>query len=183
MHMGQLHARTSTGSEYGSSDSLVKRAVTHHAYQLRKFSSQTAISTTQQEDAEQAAFARDNLARLKQAVTLLQTDAPNSYTDALCYLEEGGLEWWDEEREDSPETFPSNAAGLLKFIEFKLEPWLSDMGREAVERPSVRLQAYGESLDPHKTNILMGLDERLGRQFEKAMGMLIKLQEMRSAKP
>ena len=183
VHMAQLHSRTSTQDGRGGSDAMVHRAVTHHAYRLRKFSSRTAISTTAADDADQAQFARDNLKRLKQALKILNAGAPKAYEEALCYLEEGGLEWWNEEREDELEKFPSNAEGLLKFLEFKLEPWLSDMGREADERPAVRLQAYGECLDPSRMDTLMGLDERLGRQFEKAMGMLLKLQELRSAKP
>ena len=43
------------------------------------------------------------------------------------------------------------------------------------------MQAWGESLDPLRMDKLLALDERLTRQFEKVLGMLIRLQEMRAA--
>ena len=47
----------------------------------------------------------------------------------------------------------------------------------------MRLQAWGESLDPFRMDKLLALDERLTRQVEKLMGMLIRLQKMRLATP
>ena len=38
--------------------------------------------------------------------------------------------------------------------------------------PLVRLQAWGESLDPDRMDRLMQLDQRLTRRYEKLMGML-----------
>ena len=38
--------------------------------------------------------------------------------------------------------------------------------------PLVRLQAWGESLDPDRMDRLMQLDERLTRQYEKLLSML-----------
>lgn len=49
----------------------------------------------------------------------------------------------------------------------------------ADERDAVRLHAQGESLDPKRMAFLHGLDERLGRQFEDTLCMLMKLQELR----
>jgi hypothetical protein len=43
----------------------------------------------------------------------------------------------------------------------------------------VRLQAWGESTDPDRMDRLMQLDERLTRQYEKVLGILIKLQALR----
>ena len=179
VHMAQLHARTGTGGGYDSSDALVKRAVVHHEYRLRKFDSQTVVATTPNDDASLSEFAMENLKRQTRALEILEAGGVNAYTDALCYLEEDSLEWWDEERGDATDRYPSDAQGLSKFLKAELKPWLMSLKCEADERPDVRLQAHGESLDPHRMNTLLGLDERLGRQFEKAMGMLIKLQEIR----
>ena len=52
-----------------------------------------------------------------------------------------------------------------------------------ISAPYVRLQAYGDSLDPIRANTLLTLDGRLTHQFEKAMGMLIKLQDRRVNSP
>ncbi|MEQ3747062.1 MAG: hypothetical protein ABNH53_12610 [Henriciella sp.] len=68
---------------------------------------------------------------------------------------------------------------MVNFLKAKLIPWLESLERQAGERDAVRLHAQGESLDPKRMAFLQGLDERLGRQFEKALGMLMKLQEIR----
>lgn len=44
-----------------------------------------------------------------------------------------------------------------------------------------RAFARVESLDPFRMDKLLALDERLVRQFEKAMGMLTRLQEARAS--
>lgn len=49
----------------------------------------------------------------------------------------------------------------------------------ADERDAVRRHAQCESLDPKRMAFLHGLDERLGRQFEDTLCMLMKLQELR----
>ena len=46
-------------------------------------------------------------------------------------------------------------------------------------RPAVRLQAYGESLDPVRIERLLVIEARLDRQFEKALSMLLQLKELR----
>jgi hypothetical protein len=43
-------------------------------------------------------------------------------------------------------------------------------------RQSVRVQAWGESLDPNYMDRLMQLDERLTRQYEKLLVMLERIQ-------
>ena len=44
-----------------------------------------------------------------------------------------------------------------------------------------RPRAGGESLDPHQADRIFALDERLTRQFEKTLAMMIRLREMRAA--
>ena len=43
----------------------------------------------------------------------------------------------------------------------------------------MRRQAFGESLDPHRAARLQAHDMRLDRQFERTLGMLLKLQDLR----
>jgi hypothetical protein len=50
-------------------------------------------------------------------------------------------------------------------------------------RPAVRLQALGESLDPIRVERLLAIEARLDRQFEKALSMLLQLQELRRRAP
>lgn len=44
----------------------------------------------------------------------------------------------------------------------------------------MRLQAWGESVDPFRLDRVYALDERLTRQFGKTLAMLIRLREVRS---
>ena len=62
-------------------------------------------------------------------------------------------------------------------------PTIETTHSQAVRRPAIRLQAHGESLDPFRADRIFALDERLTRQFEKTLAMLIKLRELRPAGP
>ncbi len=179
LHINQLHNCTGTGETYSSCDLLTRRALVCQSERKRTFNSRTAISTTERDDKELDIFIKENLSRLKEALLILKDANKNAYTNALGFLEEGSLEWWEEEIQENDNGFQANSEGLTKFIEKKLLPWLKNLEHETEERPIVRMQAYGESLDPHRMSTLMALDERLGRQFEKAMSMLIRLQELR----
>lgn len=54
---------------------------------------------------------------------------------------------------------------------------------QTTRRPAIRLQAWGESLHPFRAVRILGLDERLKRQFGKTLAMLIKLREMAAPEP
>ena len=176
LHMAQLHARTGNTTEYGASDGLVKRALVDQSYRIRKYDSRSAVATTARDDADLADYAQDASARITQMLTIL--DETGDYVGALAYLEEDMAEWWEETCGEE-ERFTEDCDGLRAFLTIKLEPWLSALKLEAQERGAVRLQAHGESLDPARMGILLTLEERLTRQFEKALGMLIKLQALR----
>lgn len=60
----------------------------------------------------------------------------------------------------------------------RLEESFKTTCAQAARRPAIRLQAWGESLDPFRLGRVYALDERLTRQFEKALAMLIRLREM-----
>ena len=47
-------------------------------------------------------------------------------------------------------------------------------------RPAIRLQAWGESLNPFRAERIFALDERLTRQFKKTLAMLTRLREISS---
>jgi hypothetical protein len=51
--------------------------------------------------------------------------------------------------------------------------------RLAARWPAIRLQAQGENLDPFRMDRILALDERLTRQLEKTLTMLVRLEEMR----
>ena len=177
LHMAQLHARTGTTTEYGASDGLVKRALIDQSYRLRKYDSRSAVATTPRDDADLADYAQETSARITKMLSIL--DETGDYAGALSYLEEDTAEWWEETCGEE-ERFTKDCDGLRAFLTLKLEPWLCGLSHEAEERGAVRLQAYGESLDPMRLGTLLALEERLSRQFEKALGMLVKLQALRA---
>ena len=176
LHMAQLHARTGSTTEYGASDGLVKRALVDQSYRLRKYGSRSVVATTARDDADLADYAQETSVRITKMLTIL--DETGDYAGALSYLEEDIAEWWEETCGEE-KRFTEDCDGLRAFLTIKLEPWLSALKLEAQERGAVRLQAQGESLDPARMGILLALEERLTRQFEKALGMLIKLQALR----
>ena len=178
LHVAQLYARSGTTKDYGTSEGLVKRALACQTYRLRKYDSRTAIATDRDDDRELAAYAEDAGERARKALEVI--DAGGTYADTIAYLEEDTLEWWDDEQADDDARYSTDARGLRNFIEMKLLPWLEGLGKESSERPEVRVQAHGESLDPARLGVLYALDERLTRQFEKTLAMLIKLQELRA---
>ena len=180
VHMAQAYSRTGTGSEYRTADALVRRAIVDKPDGIRKHNSRTALSTFPEEDRALADDAQDDMKQTQAALMRLEAGGKDAFVEALAFLRDDSREWWEQTVEDEGDRFTCNADGLAHFINFKLLPMLREMLQEAEERPSVRLQAWGESLEPHKMNTLFGLDERLCRQFEKAMGMLIKLQELRA---
>ena len=178
LHVAQLYARSGITKDYGTSDGLVKRALACQTYRLRKYDSRTAIATDRDDDRELAAYAEDVGERTRKALEVI--DAGGTFADTIAYLEEDTLEWWDDEQAGDDARFSADARGLRNFIEMKLLPWLEGLGKEASERPEVRVQAHGESLNPARLGVLYALDERLTRQFEKTLAMLIKLQDLRA---
>jgi hypothetical protein len=47
--------------------------------------------------------------------------------------------------------------------------------KELANRPLIREQAFGESLDPHRLDKLANYEVHLDRELERILGMLLKL--------
>ncbi len=118
------------------------------------------------------------------ALALLKRNGADAYARAVAALHEDTRAWWDDglagdygdERNWTP-----TAECLAAFLREDVEPADKAVAASNAVRPAVRLQAFGESLDPDRIERLMAIDARLDRQFEKALSMLIQLQQMRAA--
>ena len=77
--------------------------------------------------------------------------------------------------------YRADAASLLRFLKDDVLPIAEEIRVQANRRPAIRLQAQGESLDPHRADRIFALDERLTRQFGKTLAMFVNLREMRLA--
>jgi hypothetical protein len=60
-------------------------------------------------------------------------------------------------------------------------PWRRKWLAANIIRPAIRTQVRAESFDAHRIRQLWEMEGRLDRQFEKALAMLIRLQELRMA--
>ena len=86
----------------------------------------------------------------------------------------------DPEDFDEGETpFTPDADGLRRFIERDLRPWYVQRRKELENRPLIRAQAFGQSLDPDKLSRLARYEVHLDRKLERTLAMLLRLQDLR----
>lgn len=176
LHMASL-GRATSGER---NDQLTRRALALTNGTRPELSSTGALRSSDDEDDRSAAEWTEMLAAAEKAEVLVDEQGDAGYAEALAGLPDETREWFEEECEGG-EKFSPDADGLKRFLIVKILPFFRAHLAGAKGGPTVRLQAFGESLDPFRMEKLLALDERLTRQFEKAMGMLIRLQEMRQA--
>jgi len=71
--------------------------------------------------------------------------------------------------------------GLRRFLEAEVLPWFEMRKKELSNRPLIREQAFGESLDPDKLERLARYEVHLDRKLERTLAMLFRLKELRPA--
>ena len=174
LHMASLGRATSIERN----DRLTQRALALTDGTRPELSSSNAVRSSDDEDDRSKAEWADMLAAAEMARALLEAGKKDAYARALASLPEETVEWFLEDCQ-SKERLQADAEGLRVFLVSEVLPFFRAHLAGARGGPMVRLQAFGESLDPFRMEKLFALDERLTRQFEKAMGMLIRLQEMR----
>jgi hypothetical protein len=69
--------------------------------------------------------------------------------------------------------------GLRGFLEGEVLPWLQNRKKELANRPLIREQAFGESLDPDKLERLGRYEVHLDRKLERMLAMLLRLKDLR----
>jgi hypothetical protein len=167
LHMASLDRRT--GSE--RFDSLSRRALAVTGGVRPELSSAGAIKSGDAEDATSEAEWAAMVAAAEHAETRLETADKGAYAEALTSLPEETAEWFLETCE-TEEKYEPKAESLQRFLIAEVLPFFRKHLAGARGGPAVRLQAWGESLDPDRMDRLMQLDERLTRQYEKVLGML-----------
>ena len=58
-------------------------------------------------------------------------------------------------------------------------PWFEARKKELANRPLIREQAFGESLDPDKLERLGRYEVHLDRKLERTLAMLLRLKDLR----
>lgn len=169
LHLAVLHQR----SDNSGDDVVTQRANIMHGGRA-EISSREALRAPAEEDAEVLEEARADTAMTEAAITVLEADGPDAYAQALAALRDDTREWWESELEED-ERYKPTAESLIGFLLVKARPNVTRTEADMALRPHIRLQAWGESLDPQRMDRLMQLDERLLRQYEKLLGMLLRL--------
>jgi hypothetical protein len=137
----------------------------------------------------EAELCRDHAADRKataRALAILERGGAQAYVRALAALHENTRAWWEEGLAgecDDDRRWSADAACLAAFLREEVGPVDEADAAADAARPGVRLQALGESLDPARIERLWAIEARLERQFEKALAMLIRLQQLRREAP
>jgi hypothetical protein len=180
LHLASFDKRV----DFGPNDPLTRRALMPLGAKRARLSSELAVTTTLADDEDLAVDTSDDEAHAADALSILEAGRPDAYEQALAALRDDSREFWmNNGTGDDPENYPPNAEGLAKFIRHELMPLLQQQKTEATMRQAVRVQAWGESLDPNYLDRLMQLDERLTRQYDKLLGMLDRARDSSASKP
>jgi hypothetical protein len=138
-----------------------------------------------EEDAETLVAIKEGLQQTERALERLA--AGDGYATALGELDDTLAEWWtdalEETHDNESKKYAESAEALQRFLEGDALPWRRRWLIANEARPAIRAQAIAESFDPLRIRQLWEMEARLDRQFEKALSMLIRLQEMRVQMP
>ena len=137
---------------------------------------------TAEEVAERQRDAQHDLAATQKAAAILRRGGANAYDKALRTLMPDSREWWQEYVEDEDEEHPATAEGLADFIRDHLEPICVRVEKEARHHEAIKAQALGEGLQVHRLEKLTRYETHLDRKFERTLGMLLKLKELRGGR-
>ena len=145
-----------------------------------------AIRATADDTAQDIAELEEDETMTRRALDLLESSRNDSYETALAGLREDTQAWWAEvlatepdEPEEEKAAATADAEGLRRFLEGEVLPWFETRRKELDNRPLIREQAFGESLDPDKLERLARYEVHLDRKLERTLAMLFRLKELR----
>jgi hypothetical protein len=169
-----------------SEDQAKRRTLTRAGVTDYKTRDQISIAEilrgTDEDDVQTTAAIREGVGDVEAALALIE--AGKAYKTVLARLDEDMRDWWESElseTEDGKPKYQADCPSLKKFLADDALPWRRGWLTVNAARPAIRAQAIAESFDPARLRQLWDMEARLDRQFEKALGMLIRLQEMRMA--
>jgi hypothetical protein len=147
-----------------------------------------AIRATQADTDEDVRDMEEDEAMTRRALDLLSSRDNDPYEAALETLREDTRAWWADTLALDPDALNegeeaaiADAEGLRRFLEGNVLPWFEARRKELANRPLIREQAFGESLDPDKLQPLGRYEVHLDRKFERTLAMLLRLKGLRLA--
>jgi hypothetical protein len=123
------------------------------------------------------------------ALDLLQKDRARAYDKALATLGEDTRQRWKESIKPRPQLGPlmfeqtaytANSEGLVEFLQKDVMPSYERQRNELENRPQIREQVIGESLETDRLEGLARYEIHLDRKLERILTMLIRLQGLRA---
>jgi hypothetical protein len=84
-----------------------------------------------------------------------------------------------DELGEGEEPATADVEGLRRFLKGEVLPWFENRQKELANRPLIREQAFGESLDPDKLERLGRYEVHLDRKLERMLAMLLRLKDLR----
>ena len=145
-----------------------------------------SIRATPEKTAEEARDLNEDEGMTAKAVAILDAGKPRAYENAIAALRADTREWWEDVLSRDPEDFDEgetpftpDADGLRQFIERDLQPWYVQRRKELENRPLIRAQAFGQSLDPDELSRLARYEVHLDRKLERTLAILLRLQDLR----
>jgi hypothetical protein len=131
--------------------------------------------------AESQQSARHDIDATNKASAILRRGGDRAYDKALRALLPDTREWWQNYVDD--EEYPANATGLATFITEHVTPFVYQQEKESRHHNAIVNQTIGEGLQAYKLEQLSRYETHLDRKFERTLGMLLKLKDIRSSRP
>lgn len=128
---------------------------------------------------EQKQSAAADIDAMNAASAILRRGGQRAYGRAVKVLSPDLDEWWRDAVKDG--THGSDAIGLAAFLEQCVRP-LYLQEKEARHHDAILSQVQGEGLQAWKLLPLNRYETQLDRKFERTLGMLIKLKELRTSR-
>ena len=138
------------------------------------------MDMTPKDVADSQRAARHDLDATNKASAILRKGGDLAYDKALRALLPDSREWWESYVEE--DEYAADAEGLAAFINEHLSPLCYAQEKEARHHKAIKNQALGEGLQAYKLEKLSRYETHLDRKFERSLGMLIKLQELRGSR-
>jgi hypothetical protein len=142
-----------------------------------------AISATDQQSAEELAALKQERDKAKAALEVLRTGDADAYDKSVEALGPQTLEHWQERMKydfgDGEPPFEANASDLLRFLTKLVLPEHDAREIQIQSRPVVQAQAFGESFDPNRLEVLARHEVHLDRKLERILTMLLGLKDLR----
>jgi hypothetical protein len=145
-----------------------------------------AIRTTAADTEGDLADMSADEAMTRRALELLGSRRNDAYEAALAALREDTQAWWADtlardpnELEENEQLATADVEGLRRFLEADVLPWFENRKKEVANRPLIRDQAFGESLDADKLDRLGRYEVHLDRKLERMLSILLRLKDLR----